>query len=343
MTMSFKRPVLFAGVVLMALFIGNPVFSAETSPDELPLIRSIKDPVARVNGKEITEETLRIAVNNVMPMKSFHTTVSDRRFRAIRKEALERLINNRLAYDLAVSRKEDKITTKEFEEGIKVLKKRLRSGDTLDDVLKRSHMTRKDLKEDMKFNIVVARVRRNAEESLKKKSEDLVTEKYMRHYYDTHLDKFKVPAQLHLRGILIKVGPSESQRLWNKARKKLHDISAEARKGGDFAALAKKYSQAASAANGGDMGWAHEGSLLPDIERTVSALKVGEISRPVMSIYGFHIFKLEGKRPATQKKFSKLNLKRLKSELVAKDYKGRLDAWLKNLRKGAKVEYLRKI
>ncbi len=343
MTMSFKRPVLSAGVFLMALFISSSVFSAEAKPDKLPLIRSIKDAVVRVNGKDITEENLRIAVNNVMPMKSFHTTVSDKRFRAIRKETLEKLINNELIFGIAVSRKEDKITKKEFDDGLKTLKKRLRPGDTIEGVLKRSHMTMDDLRNELKFDIVVRRLRKATVEKLMKQAEALVSEKYMKNYYNTHLDKFKEPAQLHLRGILIKVDPSASQRLWIKAKKKIRDISAEAKKGADFAELAKKYSQAASAARGGDMGWAHEGSFLPDIETAVSSLKVGEISRPIMSIYGFHVFKLEGKRPAKQKKFSELNLKRLKSELAAKDYRRRWAAWLKGLRKGAKIEYLKKI
>jgi len=343
MTMFVRRPLISAGVFLMALFIGSASFSADSDNAKLPLIRSIKDTVVRVNGKAITEENLRIAVNNVMPMKSFHTTVSDRRFHEIRKNTLERLINNELTYELAVSRKEDKITAKEFAESLKQLKKRLRPGDTIEDVLKRSKMDMDGLKEELKYSIVVARVRRNTSEKLKKKSEALVTEKYMQHYYNTHLNKFKEPAQLHLLGILIKVDPSASQRIWLKTKKKIYEISEEAMKGADFSALAKKYSQAPSAAKGGDMGWAHEGSLLPDIEGVVSAMKVGEISKPVMSIYGFHVFKLVGKRPARQKKFKELNLKRLKSELVKKNYNANWNAWLAGLRKGAKVEYLKRI
>jgi parvulin-like peptidyl-prolyl isomerase len=343
MTMFVRRPLISAGVFLMALFIGSASFSADSDNTKLPLIRSVKDAVVRVNGKAITEENLRIAVNNVMPMKSFHTTVSDRRFHEIRKNTLERLINDELIFEKAVSKKEADITAKEFAESLKQLKKRLRPGDTIEDVLKRSKMTMDGLKKELAFSTVVARVRRNTEKKFQKKSEALVTEKYMHKYYDTHLDKFKEPAQVHLLGILIKVDPSASQRQWIKTKKKIKNISDQALKGADFSALAKKYSQAPSAAKGGDMGWAHEGSLLPDIESVVSAMSVGDISKPVMSIYGFHVFKLVGKRPARQKKFKELNLKRLKSELVDKEYNIRWNAWIKGLRKGAKVEYLKRI
>lgn len=343
MTMSFRRPVLVAGVFLLALFTGGAVFSAEGTPGNLPLIHSIKDAVARVNGKDITEEELRIAVNNVMPMKSFHSTVSDKRFSAIRKETLERLIDDKLIYSLAVSKKKDKVSKKEIDERLAMLKKRIRSEETLETVLKRSNMTMDGLKKDLKFNIIISRFRSEAVKRLQKEAKAHVTEKYLKNYYNTHLEKFKEPARLHLRGILIKVDPSASQRVWIKAKKQILDISSEATKGADFSGLAKKYSQSLSAPKGGEMGWTHEGSLLPDIEAAVVGLKVGEISKPVMTIYGFHVFKLEGRKPARQKKFSELNIDRLKKELISKDYNVGWEAWLKDLRKSGKVEYLKKI
>ncbi len=346
MTSPMRRPVLFLGVLVALLFTAGAAISAEKNVDktkDLPLIRSVKDPIVRVNGKEITEENLRIAVNNVMPMLSFHTSVSDKRFKAIRKETLEKLIDNELIYGLAVSKKEDKITDKEFQEGLDALKKRLAPGDTIEKVLKRSNLTMDGLRNEIKYNIIVARIRKDTEDRLRKEAEGVVTEKYMRDYYNTHLDKFVEPARLHLRGILIKVEPGASQRVWMQAKKKIYQIADEARKGADFAELAKKYSQSQGAANGGDMGWAHEGSLLPDIEQAVSGLKIGDISKPVMSIYGFHLFKLEDKKPSRQKKYSELNHKRLKAELVDKEFRTRWDAWLKGLRKNAKIEYLRRI
>jgi len=343
MTMFSRHPILALGVFMAIIFTVSAAVSAEKKQKQLPLIRSIKDPVARVNGKDITEENLRIAVNNVMPMLSFHSSVSEERFRAIRKRTLERLIDNQLIFDHAVASKEDKVSEKELEAGLKDLKKRIRPGDSLEKVLKRSNMTMAELKQEIKFNAVVDRVRRDMGKRLRKEAEAAVTDKYMKHYYDTHLDKFVEPAQIHLRGILIKVNPSASQRVWIQAKKKIYDIAGKARKGADFAELAKKYSQAASAAKGGDMGWAHEGSLLPDIESAVADLKIGGISKPVMSIYGFHVFKLEGKRPSRQKKYSDLNIKRLKSELIEKEFKVRWDAWRKGLRKEGKVEYLRRI
>jgi parvulin-like peptidyl-prolyl isomerase len=343
MVMSYKRTVVFTGVLLLLFFMSNAVMSAEVDRDKLPLITSSTDVVARVNGKDITEQELRNAVNTVMPMKSFHTSVSDKRFRAIRKQALVDLINDELFYRYALANKDIKVPDKKLKEALDNLKKRIKSTDTLENVLKRSNMTMKDLLDDFRRSFIINKVRMDAQLRIKKEAETLVNDKYLKNYYKTHLNKFKEPQQLHLRGILLKVDRTAGQRLWVKAKKKILDITAEAKKGADFAELAKKYSQAQSASRGGDMGWAHEGSLLPDIEASVSTLKVGEISKPVMSIYGFHLFKLIEKRPARQKKFSELNIKRLRKELVTKEFKLKWEAWLKGLRKGAKIEYLRRI
>lgn len=345
MAISLKWSALTVGALLTVFSISSISISAESKAGsgELPLIRSVKDPVASVDGKVITEEDLRIAVNNVMPMRSFHTTVSDDRFRVIRKQSLDRLINDRLIYNQALAKNEAKITDKEFNENLEALKKRLRPDDTLEKALKRSNMTMDELREDMSFGIVVNKQRLAIDKRLKKKAKDLVNEKYMKAYYSENLAKFKVPAELHLRGILLRVDPSASQRVWNEAKKKIKEISREAKGGADFAGLAKKYSQSNDASLGGDMGWAHEGSLLPDIEGAVSRLKVGEISGAVMSIYGVHLFKLEGKRPSKQLKFTELDTKKLKSELVEKEYKLLRDEWVKGLHKGAKIKYIKKI
>lgn len=343
MKRTLKWPILMVGVFLTAFFINTWATYAEGKSADLPLIHSVKDAVARVDGKDITEEELRAAVNNVMPMQSFHTTVTDKRFAVMRKKTLEDLINNQLIYNEAVSKNEASITDQEFKDGLENLKKRLAPGDTIEKALERSQMTMDELRKDLGFSVVVLKYRTKVENKLQKDAEKLVTEKYMKDYYQKNLEKFRVPAQVHLRGILLRVDPSASQRVWNKAKKDIMKIAEEAKAGADFAELAKKHSQSIDASKGGDMGWAHEGSLLPDIEGAVSRLKQGEISGPVTSIYGVHLFKLEGKRPSKQIEFEKLNHAKLRSELVSKESRALHQKWIKDLRKNAKVEYLRKI
>lgn len=341
----FLRYVLIASASLFIILGAAAAPSAaQKKAAPLPPVRSIKDVVARVDGVDITEEMLRAAVQNIMPLKSFHNSVSDKRYRAIRKEALNDIIVNHLIYNDAKAHNKAKVSKKEYDKQFALIKKRIPAGETIDDVLKRSHMTMKEFKEILSSTVVIEKAREDKQAALKKLAADRVTVKYMRDYYKKNIKKFVQPGSVHLRGILIKVEPTASQRLWNEARRKIIKVEKEAREGADFAALAKKYSDGPNAAKGGDMGWSHKGSLLEGINEAVETMKkVGDISVPAESIYGYHIFKLEGTRPARQKKFSELNTKLLKAELEKKEFKRLMEDWIKGLKKNADIQYLREL
>ncbi len=71
------------------------------------------------------------------------------------------------------------------------------------------------------------------------------------------------------------------------------DLKRRLDKGEDFAAMAKKYSQdTVSAKNGGDLGFISKGMMLKPFEEAVYGMKLGEISQPVKTEYGYHIIKL---------------------------------------------------
>ncbi len=51
---------------------------------------------------------------------------------------------------------------------------------------------------------------------------------------------------------------------------------------------------------GGELGWASHGQYVPEFENAVLALKVGQVSDPVRSQYGYHVIQLEDKKDAAQ-------------------------------------------
>ncbi len=93
--------------------------------------------------------------------------------------------------------------------------------------------------------------------------------------------------------ILIEVKKNEPKEVKEKAFEKAKAIYAEVSVGGDFSALAKKYSEdLGSVESGGDLGYASKGMFEEAYEKVLFSLKKGEISQIVESDYGFHIIKL---------------------------------------------------
>ena len=99
--------------------------------------------------------------------------------------------------------------------------------------------------------------------------------------------------QTHARHILIKVTEITSE---SEAKQKIIQVQQRLKAGDDFATLAKLYSQDGSAQKGGDLGWLYPGDTVQPFEQAMNALKIGEISGPVQSTFGFHIIQVLERR-----------------------------------------------
>ncbi|QKE73551.1 peptidylprolyl isomerase PrsA [Arthrobacter citreus] len=118
---------------------------------------------------------------------------------------------------------------------------------------------------------------------------DLLTEKAAEASV-TQADIAKYKPEIRASHILVK-----DEATANKVEKDLAD-------GADFAQEAKKYStDTGSKDKGGDLGYFGEGAMVAEFESAAYALKVGEISKPVKSQFGYHIIKLTGKKTANEK------------------------------------------
>ncbi len=140
--------------------------------------------------------------------------------------------------------------------------------------------------------------------------------------------------QTHARHILIKVNELVSEA---EAKHKLETLKERLEHGGDFAELARLYSNDLSAAKGGDLGWLYQGDTVPEFEKAMDALKVNEISEPVRSPFGWHLIQVLGRRTEDasierQRLMARQALRARKSDEAYQD-------WLRQLRDGAFVEY----
>jgi peptidyl-prolyl cis-trans isomerase D len=93
-----------------------------------------------------------------------------------------------------------------------------------------------------------------------------------------------------------------------QAKARADSLLAAIRKdGGDFAELARRFSQEPGApTSGGDLGWFGRGRMVKEFEAAALALKPGEISPVVKTQFGYHIIKLEDRKPAGLKPFDEV-------------------------------------
>ncbi len=135
---------------------------------------------------------------------------------------------------------------------------------------------------------------------------------------------------------------AQANKLREEARKQIEKIEKELKDGGDFAELAKKYSQdAGSAEKGGSMGFVYKGMLDPQYDEAVSKLKPGGVSGIVESRYGFHIIKLNETMPAGQAKFDEVEAS-IQKHLFTEEAKKLVSRHIQLFRKEAKIEMLYK-
>ena len=129
--------------------------------------------------------------------------------------------------------------------------------------------------------------------------EQTALERLARNQYDAAPEKFATPEEVRVSHILVHAKACE-------AEARAREVLARARQpGADFAALAKEKSDdPASAAKGGDLGFFSRGKMAPAFESAAFALKQpGDLSDVVKTEFGYHVIRLEERKPASRQPF----------------------------------------
>ncbi|HSB31008.1 MAG TPA: peptidylprolyl isomerase [Candidatus Sulfobium mesophilum] len=126
-------------------------------------------------------------------------------------------------------------------------------------------------------------------------SKNKVSEQEVKDYYSKHKEDFTTTSQIRASHILVK---TEAEA--NKVLERL-------KKGEKFEEIAKKESlDKGSAQNGGDVGYFSRGQMVPEFERAAASLKVGQLSGPVKTSYGYHIIKVTDKKTGPVVEFERV-------------------------------------
>jgi peptidyl-prolyl cis-trans isomerase D len=121
------------------------------------------------------------------------------------------------------------------------------------------------------------------------RSKMTVTPQEVEARYRDNLTSYTTPEQIRASHILFKTEGKDAAAV----RKVAESVLAKVKAGGDFAALAKQYSEDdGSKANGGDLGFFGRGAMVKEFEDAAWALQPGQVSGLVQSPFGFHIIKV---------------------------------------------------
>ncbi len=146
----------------------------------------------------------------------------------------------------------------------------------------------------------------------------------IRRSYQSNQDRFHRPDQVRVRQIVVSTEPEAV------------GILEQLRGGADFVALAKKKSTAPEASAGGDLGYFARGEM-PAEFNLVFGLRKGELSSVVKSPYGFHIFRLEDRKPAGTRSLEEVS-EEIGRALLQEKQDERFRQWFKELRSRTKFE-----
>ncbi|MFD0619478.1 peptidylprolyl isomerase [Paenibacillus sp. GCM10027629] len=152
-----------------------------------------------------------------------------------------------------------------------------------------------------------------------------VTDQEIKDFYEANKASMSTPEQVRASHILV------------KTKEEADAIEKELKGGADFAALAKeKSTDTGSKVNGGDLNFFGKGQMVPEFEEAAFKMKVGEVSEPIKSQFGYHIIKLTDKKEAVNPTLDDKKVE-IKEQLTKQKISEMSNEYIQGLRDKAKI------
>lgn len=146
--------------------------------------------------------------------------------------------------------------------------------------------------------------------------------------------KQQLVEQTHARHLLLSPNAIRDEQATQEL---INQLKAKLDAGASFIELAKEHTDDKSNKHsGGDLHWVSPGQMVPEFEQAMNQLKVGEISAPVKTQFGWHLIKVEAKRQEDMT----LSLKRneVRQLLASRKFEEEVENWLREIRADTWVE-----
>lgn len=162
----------------------------------------------------------------------------------------------------------------------------------------------------------------------------MVSDSDMKRYFQEHQDRFALAEEYTLSQILIKPrSPGDAA----DTREKVREVMTRLKQGESFEDLALRFSDGPNASHGGQLGLVRQGELLPEIERAITTLVPGGISDTIETSDGFHIMRLDDKKPKQFRPYEQVR-NEIQGLVFQQKSEDVFQSWLTTLKNKAYIE-----
>ena len=241
----------------------------------------------RINGEPIPDAAIQYELDRLIKFYSQHMSPQQikKQMGALKKKAQEQAIGTKLLINEA-SRLDIPVPESDVDERLKVMIEHAGGRDVFEALLRKQgideNAVRMGISQGRRVDVLVEQITSGISDP---------TEEELQIHFKEHEKEYVKADRAHVQHILIK---PESASIADKetARSRLMEIRRSIEEGADFADQAAAHSECPSGKNtGGSLGWISKGMAIPELDKVIFSLKVGELSEVVESQLGLHIVK----------------------------------------------------
>ena len=251
----------------------------------------------------------------------------------LRREVLDHMVNERLIAQEAVTLRLE-VDRMEVDRTVDEIKRQNKITQAeLDEALRAQGMTMSSYRDDLKKQLLRLKVLQ-----IQVRSRVSVSDEDVRKAYEQNLRTTGTDVKVRLRQILVAI-PRDSPRAVRVARRAVAvKIGERVRAGEELAALAAETSDdAATRADGGDLGYVTRSALPPEVSDIVFDMRVGEIRGPIYSDLGGHIVQVLDRKASEARPFDEVK-EELRRQIHQEEVEKQTRLWLVDVRRRAHVD-----
>jgi peptidyl-prolyl cis-trans isomerase SurA len=294
--------------------------------------------VAQVNNDVITlYELNRKAAPFIKRVRSMARPLDEERrmIYELREKVLNQMVDEKLT-DQEVERYNIRVSEEAIDKTIEEMKKRTYMTDQqLRDSLEKEGLTMDDYRERMKNQILRVRlVNREV------KSKIVITDEDIRAYYEKNRSQYVGEGSVHLRQIVMAMPSMGSEEEKQAVRDRMALVREKAENGEPFGDLAREYSESPDAKDGGELGTFELNDLAPQILKSISGLKGGEVSDVLETERGLQLFYIDELIAGEGKSLEEVSME-IENILYDEIVNRKFMTWLNDLRERSHIKIIR--